>query len=165
MPYSIKACLPVNVCSEAATCPVAPDPAFLIVNAVALPCVPLLRTPSPCKGGLRCTMCSAALDPTSLYGRAPVRHMSYTSASDLPVREGSGAPRVQQLQIMPLCSGGLRCAMYLTVLAPTSLQGRDPERSVSYDFGSWLHTGRAPVPPLHALWFPVDHGSQTYRKV
>jgi hypothetical protein len=161
MPYSIKAFLPVNVCSGAATCPVATDPAFLIVSALALPTLSLLRTPSPCKGGLRCTTCPAAPDPTSLYGRAPVRHMSYTSASGLPVREGSGAPRVQQLRIMPLCRRGLRCAMCLTALAPTSLQGRDPERRVSYGSGSWLPTGRASVPPLHALWFPVDRRSQT----
>jgi hypothetical protein len=69
--------------SEAATCPVAPDPTFQIVRAPASPRVPWLRTPPPYKGGLQCAACSTALDPASLQG------------------EGSGAPRVLRLRILP----------------------------------------------------------------
>jgi hypothetical protein len=54
----------------------------------------------------------------------------------------------------------LRCITYPTALDPTSLQGRAPERRVSYNSGSCLPTGRALVLPPHALWFPVDHEPQ-----
>jgi hypothetical protein len=47
-----------------------------------------------------------ALDPTSLQGRALVHHVSYSNGSCLPIREGSRAPRVLQLWILPPCREG-----------------------------------------------------------
>jgi hypothetical protein len=55
----------------------------------------------PCKGGLWCATCLAALDPTSLQGRALVRHVSYVSESCLPAGEGFRAPRVLRLRTLP----------------------------------------------------------------
>jgi hypothetical protein len=60
----------------------------------------------PCRGGLRYATCLTAPDPTSLQGRAPVRHVSYNSGSCLPTGEVFGAPRVLQLQILFPCRGG-----------------------------------------------------------
>jgi hypothetical protein len=106
-------------------------------------------------------MCTVAPDPVFLQGRALVRHVSYMSGSYLPVGEGSGVPRVLHLRILPPCRGGLRCAMCLTALDPASLEGRAPERRMSYGSRPCLPIERALVPPLHALRFPVDHGPQT----
>jgi hypothetical protein len=53
--------------------------------------------------GSGAAMCTVALDPTSLQGSALVHHMSYSSGSFLPVREGSGVPCVLQLWSLPPC--------------------------------------------------------------
>jgi hypothetical protein len=42
-------------------------------------------------------------------------------------------------------------------LVAASLQGRTPERHMSYNSGSCFPTERAPVPPPHALRFPMGH--------
>jgi hypothetical protein len=107
--------------------------------------------------------CHALPDSASQLRRAPVRHMSYNSGSCLPARDGSEAPRVLQLRILPPCSGGLRCVTCPTALNHTSLQRRALERRVSYGSRPYLPTGRAPVPPPHALRFPVDRGPQIYK--
>jgi hypothetical protein len=60
----------------------------------------------PCRGGLRYATCLTAPDPTSLQGRAPMRHVSYNSGSCLPIGKVFGAPRVLQLQILFPCRGG-----------------------------------------------------------
>jgi hypothetical protein len=49
-----------------------------------LPRVPWLWTLPPCRGGLWCTTCHIALDPTSLQGRALERRVSHSSGSCLP---------------------------------------------------------------------------------
>jgi hypothetical protein len=94
-------CLPAKVGSSTVTCPMAPNPAFLIGRAPAPPRVPWLRSPPPCKGGLPCATCLTAPDPASLQGRAPVRHVSCSSGSCLLAGEGSGLPHVLRFWIMP----------------------------------------------------------------
>jgi polyferredoxin len=140
MPCSTGPCHPTKAGSEAATCSVAPDLTFLIGSASAPPRVPQLQTLSSCKGGLRCATCHTALDHASLQGRAPLRHVSYSSRSCLPAREGSGAPRVLQLRILPPCMGGLRCITCPTTPDPASLHERAPVCHMSYNSGSCLPT-------------------------
>jgi hypothetical protein len=157
-------CLPAEVGSGAATCPVALDLASLIGRAPAQPRVPWLwtRLPArlgsgasrvlqlwilpPCKRGLRCTTCHTAPDPVSLQGRALERHVYRGSGSRLLARERSGAPCVLQLRILPPCRGGLWSAACPTAPDPASMQGRAPERCVSYSSGSCLpvEDSRAP---------------------
>jgi hypothetical protein len=81
VPCSTEPCLLAKVGSGATTCPVAPYPSSLIGRALAPPRV----------------LCTVALDPTSQQGRAPVRHVFYSSVSCVPAGEGSGAPRVLRL--------------------------------------------------------------------
>jgi hypothetical protein len=80
------------------------------------------------------------------------------------LQECSRAPRVLQLWILPPCRGALQSIVCPTALDPTSLQGRALECHVSYGSESCLPTGRALVPPPHALQFPVDHGPQIYKE-
>jgi hypothetical protein len=119
MPCSTGPCLPAKVAFRTTTCLVAVDPAFQIRRAPTPPRVPWLQIQVPYKGGLWCIMCPTSPDPASLQGRAPVRHMSCSFGSCLPVREGSdahvyyssgsylpagdgfGAPHVIRLQILP----------------------------------------------------------------
>jgi hypothetical protein len=70
---------------RAATCLVAPDPGSHL----------------PDRKGSGAATCTVAPDPTSLQGRVPVRHISYSSRSCLPAGEGSKAPHVLRLLIMP----------------------------------------------------------------
>jgi hypothetical protein len=84
VPCSAGPCLLAEVGSEAVMCPVALDAASLIGRAPAPPRVPWLRTPPPCKGGLRCTTCPTTPDPSSLEGRALERRVSNGSGSCLP---------------------------------------------------------------------------------
>jgi hypothetical protein len=51
--------------------------------------------------------CTMAPDPASLQGRALVCHISYNSGSYLPAGEGSRAPHVLRLQILPPYREGL----------------------------------------------------------
>jgi hypothetical protein len=131
--------LPAEVGSGAATCPVTPDLASLIGRAPAQPRVPWLRTrlPArvssgasrvlqlrimpPCKGGLRCVTCPTVLDSASLQGRALEHHVYRGSGPRLPAREGSGAPCVLQLRILPPCRGGLWSVACPTAPDPASL--------------------------------------------
>jgi hypothetical protein len=46
-------------------------------------------------------MCHVAPNPAPLQGRAPVRHVSYSSESCLPAGEGSGASCVLRFWILP----------------------------------------------------------------
>jgi hypothetical protein len=66
-----------------------------------MPRVIELRILPPYRGGLRSAVCPTAPDPTSLQGRAPEHRMSYSSGYCLPAGEGSGAPHVLWLQILP----------------------------------------------------------------
>jgi hypothetical protein len=86
-------------------------------------CVLQLRILPPYKGGARCTTYPIASDPVSLQGRVPMCHMLCSSGPCLPIREGSGVPRVLQLLILPLYRGGLRSVMCPTIPDPTSLSG------------------------------------------
>jgi hypothetical protein len=96
----------------------------------------------PAKVGYGAAMCAVASDPASLIGMAP-------------------APsRVPWLWTPPPYRGGLWCTTCHTSPDPPSLQGRAPERHVSHDSRSCLSTGRAPVSPPHALWFPVGRRPQ-----
>jgi hypothetical protein len=79
-----------EVSSGAATWPVAPGLASLLICALTLPHVPQLRTSPPCRGGLR--RC----------------HVSHGSGLCLSERRASALPRVPQLQASPPCRGGLR---------------------------------------------------------
>jgi hypothetical protein len=114
---SFGPCLHIEMGSDAATCPTAPDPASLLRQLLVLPHASRHRTLPPCSGGLRCchvshdcgphllaregssaVICRMAPDPTSehldstfLLWRAPV------------------LPRVTQLWTPPHCSGGLWC--------------------------------------------------------
>jgi hypothetical protein len=65
-------------------------------------------------------MCPVASDLVFLIGSAPV------------------SPRVSWLWTPPPCKGGLRCTTCPTTLDPVSLQGRAPERRVSYGSESCL---------------------------
>jgi hypothetical protein len=85
MSCSTGPCLPAKVDSGAATCLVAPDP----------------RSRLPDRKGSGAATCTVAPDPTSLQERVPVRHISYSSRSCLPAGEGSKAPHVLRLLIMP----------------------------------------------------------------
>jgi hypothetical protein len=82
-----------------------------------------LQVLPPCKVELRCAMCPAAPDPAFLQGRAPVRYVSCSSRSCLPTGEGSGAPRVLRLWILPPCRGGIRSTTCPTAPDPASLPG------------------------------------------
>jgi hypothetical protein len=62
VPYNTRPCLPAEVGSGAATCPVAPNPASLQGSALV------------CK-------CPTASDPTSLQGRALEHRVSYDSGA------------------------------------------------------------------------------------
>jgi hypothetical protein len=55
----------------------------------------------PDRNGSGAATCTVAPDPASLQGRAPVRQVSYNLRSYLPTGEGSGAPRVLRLRILP----------------------------------------------------------------
>jgi hypothetical protein len=68
--YSTGPYLLAKVGSGAVMCLVAPYATFLIGRALVPPCVPWLRTPPPCRGGLRCTMCPTALDHTSVIKKS-----------------------------------------------------------------------------------------------
>jgi hypothetical protein len=50
-------------------------------------------------------------------------HVYHGYRPRLPVREGSGAPRILHLRILPLCKRGLQCATYPTSPDPASLWG------------------------------------------
>jgi hypothetical protein len=89
-----------------------------------------------------------------------VHHMSYSSGSWLHAGEGSRVLCVLQLWILPPCRGGLRNDVCATTPDPASLQGRAPEHHVSYGSESCIPTGRAPVMPPYALWFPVGRMPQ-----
>jgi hypothetical protein len=77
----------------------------------------------PDRKGSGTTTCTVALNPASLQGRAPVRHMFYSSGSCLLAGEGSEAPHILQLRILPSYRGGLRRATYPMALDPASLPG------------------------------------------
>jgi hypothetical protein len=88
-----------------------------------------------------------APDPAFLIGWAPTPPCVPWFVPRLPTRDGSGAPCVLQLWILPPCKGGLQCATCPTALDLASLQGRAPVHHVSYSTGSCLHVGddsRAP---------------------
>jgi hypothetical protein len=104
MPYNTGSCLPAREGSSAATSLVAPNPASLLVRALTLPRVPRLRILHPYSGGLR--RC----------------HVSCSSGSRLPTREGFGA------------------ATCPTALNPASLLGRAP--ALPRDL--WFSVGRRP---------------------
>jgi hypothetical protein len=121
------------------------------------------RSRLPDRVGSETAMCPVALDLAFLQGRAPVRHLSYSSRSYLPAGEGFGAPCVLQLWILHPAGEGFRVTCP-TVLDPASLQGRALEHRVCYGSESCLPTGRASVPPPRALRFPVDRGPQIYKE-
>jgi hypothetical protein len=73
VPHGSRPCLPTEVGSDTATCPMASDPASLPRRVLVLPRVSWLQTLPPYRGGLR--HC----------------HMPRSSKPHLPTREGSGA--------------------------------------------------------------------------
>jgi hypothetical protein len=77
----------------------------------------------PVEVGSGAVMCPVALDLASLIGRAPVCHVSYSSGSCLPTGEGSRAPCVLQLQILPPYGGGLWSTTCPTAPDSASLLG------------------------------------------
>jgi hypothetical protein len=119
--YSTGPYLLAKVSFRAATCPVAPDPAFLIGRAPAPSRVSWPQALPPCKGGLWCVTCPTAPNPASIQGRAPMRHVSCSFRSCLSTSEGSSAPHVLQLRILPPYRGGLRSAACPMALDPASL--------------------------------------------
>jgi hypothetical protein len=130
VPYSTEPCLPAKVCSGAAMCLVGPDAALLIGRYPVPPRVSCLRTPPPCKGGLRCTTCPTDLDHASLQGRAPVCHVSCSSGYCLPVGEGSDLPRVLRLRILPSYREGSGAATACPVV-PCGLRGSNIKKSLA----------------------------------
>jgi hypothetical protein len=70
VPCGIGPSLPAKVGSEAATCPVALDPASLLERAPVLACVQWLWTRIPAREGSSTTTHPVTSDPTSLLGRA-----------------------------------------------------------------------------------------------
>jgi hypothetical protein len=109
VPYGSEPCLPAEVGSDAATCPMAPDPTSLLGKSLMLPRVARLWTPPPCSRGLR------------------YYHVSHGSRLHIPAREGSGATTCPWLWIPPPCSGGGSGAVMCHVAPyPASLFGRAP---------------------------------------
>jgi hypothetical protein len=99
----------------------------------AVPCALQHQVQPPSQGGLWGYQVSSASNPTSLIGSAPApSHVSW-------------------VQTLPPCRGGLRCTACHTASDLASLHGRAPERHVSHGSGSYLPTGRAPVPPPHDM--------------
>jgi hypothetical protein len=147
VPYSTGPCLPTDVWSGASTCPVDLDPTSLIGRAPALPRVLWLRTPPPCKGGLRCTMCPTAPDLASLERWTPVRHVSYSSRSYLPTGYGSRAPHVLRLWILPPYREGSGAATACPVVS-CGLQTSSIKKSLAYllvQLGTHVPNARTPV--------------------
>jgi hypothetical protein len=84
-------------------------------------------------------------------------HVPSGSGSRLPDRKDSSATMCTVDPYPAPYKRWLRCTTCPTTSDPTSLEGRAPERHVSYGSRSCLPTGRVLVPPPHALRFPVDH--------
>jgi hypothetical protein len=134
--------------SGAATCTVALNPASLQGRALmhyvyrsSRPCllaregssaphVLQLRNLSPCRGELQCATCPIALDPASQQGRASVLHVSYSSGSYLLVGEGSEAPRVLRLWILPPYQEGFG-ATTVHPAVPCRLQASNIKKSLA----------------------------------
>jgi hypothetical protein len=132
--------LPAQEGSDAATCPLALDPASLLGRAKALPRVLQLQTLPPYQGQLRRCYVSLGSEPClpQLQASPPCSgglrrcYVSLGSGPCLPAREGSGAatcplapdptsllgralelPRIPQLRTLPPYLGGLRrCYVY-----------------------------------------------------
>jgi hypothetical protein len=101
VPYNTGHCLPVEVGSGAATCPVAPDLASLIRSASTSPRVSWFRTPSPYKGGsdASCVLQLWILPPC----REGLRSTTSPTTPDLASqpRWSLWLPHVQWLRILP----------------------------------------------------------------
>jgi hypothetical protein len=70
--HSSRPCLPAQAGSNAAACPMAPDPASLLRRAPTLPCVPQLRTSSRLWGGLQHCHVSPGSEPHLFAQEAPM---------------------------------------------------------------------------------------------
>jgi hypothetical protein len=77
----------------------------------------------PSKVDFGAATCPVALDPTSLIGRTPAPPCVPWIRTPPPTRDGSGAPCVLQLHILPPWRGGLRSATCPMAPDPASLPG------------------------------------------
>jgi hypothetical protein len=108
------------------------------------------RSHLPDRKGSGTVICTVAPNPTSLQGRAPVHHVSYSSGSCLPIGEGSGASHVLRLWILPPYREGSSATIACPVIScgPWALNIKKNLASMHVQLG--LH-----VPNIRAHVFKV----------
>jgi hypothetical protein len=109
MPYIIGSCHPAREGTNAAMCPMALDPASLLVRALVLPRVMWLWILPPYSGGLWCyhvSRGSRSCLPTQEGSSAAMSPMTLDPASLL--RRAPVLPHVPRHWTLPPWSGGLR---------------------------------------------------------